>query len=79
MLLSAYQTICLIQNSDDYFRAPGGPSARSGHRMVALKKNLIVFGGFHDNSFDCKYFNDVYAFNVEDYKWNKLEISGKGS
>ncbi|XP_042892995.1 kelch domain-containing protein 4-like [Penaeus japonicus] len=58
--------------------APGGPSARSGHRMVALKKNLIVFGGFHDNSFDCKYFNDVYAFNVEDYKWNKLEISGNG-
>ena len=30
-------------------RAPGGPSARSGHRMVVYKKNIIVFGGFHDN------------------------------
>lgn len=59
-------------------QAPGGPSARSGHRMVALKKNLIVFGGFHDNSFDCKYFNDVHAFNLEEYKWQKLEVSGKG-
>ena len=31
------------------FRASGGPSARSGHRMVNYKKLLIVFGGFHDN------------------------------
>ena len=30
-------------------RAPGCPSARSGHRMVNYKKLLIVFGGFHDN------------------------------
>lgn len=31
-------------------RSPGGPSARSGHRMVAFKKQLFVFGGFHDNA-----------------------------
>lgn len=31
-------------------RAPGGPSGRSGHRMVASKKQLLVFGGFHENS-----------------------------
>lgn len=25
---------------------------------------------------DYKYFNDVHAFNVEDYTWCKLDISG---
>lgn len=56
--------------------APNGPSARSGHRMVYLKKQLIVFGGFHDNLRDYKYFNDVYSFDTESYKWVKLEPSG---
>jgi hypothetical protein len=26
----------------------GGPSARSGHRMLVHKKRIILFGGFHD-------------------------------
>ncbi|XP_048515563.1 kelch domain-containing protein 4 isoform X2 [Athalia rosae] len=56
--------------------ATGGPSARSGHRMVYSKKQLIIFGGFHDNLRDYKYFNDVHIFNLTTYKWNKLEITG---
>ncbi|XP_018561672.1 kelch domain-containing protein 4-like [Anoplophora glabripennis] len=56
--------------------APNGPSARSGHRMILLKKQLIVFGGFHDNLRDYKYFNDVYSFNTETYTWMKLEAVG---
>ncbi|XP_048751852.1 kelch domain-containing protein 4-like isoform X2 [Ostrea edulis] len=56
--------------------SPGAPSSRSGHRMVQCKKLLVVFGGFHDNTRDYKYFNDVHAFNVEDYTWCKLDISG---
>ncbi|KAJ8302928.1 hypothetical protein KUTeg_019324 [Tegillarca granosa] len=59
-------------------RAPGGPSSRSGHRMVCCKKQLIVFGGFHDNIRDYKYFNDVYAFNLDTYAWAKLDTSGFG-
>ena len=47
------------------FSATGGPSSRSGHRMVLLKRHLIVFGGFHDNLRDCKYFNDVHAFDLD--------------
>ena len=47
------------------FSASGGPSSRSGHRMVLLKRHLIVFGGFHDNLRDCKYFNDVHAFDLD--------------
>ncbi|XP_065161142.1 kelch domain-containing protein 4-like [Atheta coriaria] len=55
---------------------PNGPSARSGHRMVYSKKQIFVFGGFHDNSRDYKYFNDIYTFNTESYKWLKLEPTG---
>lgn len=25
---------------------------------------------------DYKYFNDIYAFNVENYTWTKLDVSG---
>ncbi|XP_034254187.1 kelch domain-containing protein 4 isoform X1 [Thrips palmi] len=56
--------------------APGGPSARSGHRMVCVRKHLVVFGGFHDNLRDCKYFNDVYAFDLENYTWKKIVPTG---
>lgn len=58
--------------------SPNGPSARSGHRMVVNKKKLFVFGGFHDNLRDYKYFNDLYAFNMESYKWEKIEATGNG-
>ncbi|XP_075228969.1 kelch domain-containing protein 4 [Lycorma delicatula] len=56
--------------------ASGGPSSRSGHRMVCVKKQLIVFGGFHESHQDFKYFNDVYAFSLENRTWKKLEPSG---
>jgi hypothetical protein len=40
--------------------AAGGPSPRSGHRMVLFRKKLVVFGGFQDNNRSTpKYFNDV--------------------
>ncbi|OWF37988.1 kelch domain-containing protein 4-like [Mizuhopecten yessoensis] len=56
--------------------SPGAPTSRSGHRMVHCKKHIIVFGGFHDNVRDYKYYNDVYAFDLETYSWTKLEPSG---
>lgn len=28
----------------------GGPSARSGHRMVAHKNRLLLFGGFYETA-----------------------------
>jgi len=54
------------------------PSARSGHRMVMVKRHLVVFGGFHDNlsSGESKYFNDVHVFDTDERKWKKVEISG---
>ncbi|KAL1116970.1 hypothetical protein AAG570_004298, partial [Ranatra chinensis] len=56
--------------------APGGPSARSGHRMVYIKKQLFVFGGYHDNLQDYKYFNDLYTFDMQTCVWTKLEPTG---
>lgn len=61
----------------DKIKCVGGPSARSGHRMVAYKKMLVLFGGFNDNTRDYKYFNDVYIFNLETYSWSKIDVSGK--
>ncbi|XP_029664882.1 kelch domain-containing protein 4 [Formica exsecta] len=53
------------------------PSARSGHRMLHIKKQLIVFGGFYDNlRHDYKYFNDVHIFDLETYMWRKIEPTG---
>ncbi|XP_067652139.1 kelch domain-containing protein 4-like [Haliotis asinina] len=60
----------------EMINSPGGPTSRSGHRMVAVKRQLIVFGGFHDNTRDYKYYNDTYAFNMDTYTWAKLEVSG---
>lgn len=45
--------------------------------MICIKKNLYVFGGFHDNLRDYKYFNDIYCFNMATYTWSKIETSGK--
>ena len=41
-----------------------------------LRKWLVVFGGFHDNLRDSKYFNDAYAFDLENRAWSKLSTSG---
>ena len=43
-------TLTLHLSVNCTYRAHGGPSARSGHKMVACNKYIISFGGFHDNS-----------------------------
>lgn len=56
--------------------AQNGPSPRSGHRMVAIKKKLYVFGGFYDTGVSYKYYNDVWMFSLETYQWTELKITG---
>ncbi|XP_063698375.1 kelch domain-containing protein 4 [Culicoides brevitarsis] len=56
--------------------APNGPTARSGHRMVASKKKLFVFGGFYDNNATYKYYNDLFVFSLETYTWLNIQVSG---
>lgn len=50
----------------------GGPSARSGHRMIVHKNKLVLFGGFHDSGRDIKYFNDVHVFDLDAMEWEKI-------
>ena len=45
--------------------------------MVLLKRHLVIFGGFHDNLSECKYFNDVHVFSLEERSWRKVTISGQ--
>ena len=44
--------------------------------MIYFRKWLIVFGGFHDNLRDYKFFNDVFAFDLENRTWTKLMTTG---
>lgn len=46
--------------------------------MVAWKKQLILFGGFHEGTRDYVYYNDVYAFNLDTFTWSKLCPAGTG-
>lgn len=43
--------------------------------MTIYKKYLVVFGGFHDNLRDCRYFNDTYVFNLDTFQWQELKFS----
>ena len=52
--------------------AKNGPSARSGHRMVHVHDQLLVFGGFFDNLRDVKYMNDLHLFDLSLYKWTRV-------
>jgi hypothetical protein len=57
----------------DELTVKGGPSARSGHRMLCHKGMLYVFGGFHDTGVGKpKYYADLWAFSLEDLKWESL-------
>lgn len=66
----------LAEKKWEKITAPGGPSARSGHRMVALKKRLFVFGGFYDSGASFTYFNDVWCFSLETYTWHEIKCEG---
>ena len=66
----------LKTNVWDEIKAAGpSPSPRSGHRMIVWKGYIILFGGFHDTFRDCKYFNDLYLFNIGEERWEKMDIS----
>ncbi|NXX95046.1 KLDC4 protein, partial [Centropus bengalensis] len=62
----------------EQIKASGGPSGRSGHRMVACKRQLIIFGGFHESARDYIYYNDVHAFSLDSFTWSKLVPLGIG-
>ncbi|XP_074533808.1 kelch domain-containing protein 4 [Halichoeres trimaculatus] len=66
----------LATHTWENIKAPGGPSGRSGHRMVLCKNQLLVFGGFHESTRDFIYYNDVYSFSLDTYSWSRLHPQG---
>lgn len=51
-----------------------GPSARSGHRLGCWKNYIIMHGGFRDLGASTTYLNDVWLFDITDYKWIQVEF-----
>lgn len=51
-----------------------GPSARSGHRMAVWKNYIILHGGFRDLGTMTTYLNDVWLFDVTEFKWIQVEF-----
>ncbi|EZG43833.1 putative kelch repeat protein [Gregarina niphandrodes] len=57
--------------------AAASPSGRSGHRMAASRNGLVVFGGFHDNGKETRYFNDCYIYWPAIRQWQKVAAASK--
>ncbi|KAJ7632602.1 galactose oxidase [Roridomyces roridus] len=50
------------------------PSPRSGHRMAIWKHFIVLFGGFYDPGITTKYHNDLWVFDLQEYKWRQIEF-----
>lgn len=46
------------------------PPARSGHRMVAYKDYIILFGGFSDTSQQTRYLQDLWVYDTRNFVWH---------
>lgn len=65
----------LKTNQWEQLNLKGCPSPRSGHRMVLYKHKIIVFGGFYDTLREVRYYNDMYVFDLDQYKWQEVRPS----
>ncbi|KAK1433888.1 hypothetical protein QVD17_10806 [Tagetes erecta] len=63
----------LKTNQWEQLNYKGCPSPRSGHRMVLYKHKLVVFGGFYDTLREVRYFNDLYIFDLDTFKWQEIK------
>ncbi|OQR83764.1 hypothetical protein ACHHYP_14301 [Achlya hypogyna] len=62
----------LKTNAWECIESKGGPSPRSGHRMIVWRNYLVVFGGFYEAARETKWFSDLFLFNFADLKWKKI-------
>ncbi|TMW64566.1 hypothetical protein Poli38472_011446 [Pythium oligandrum] len=62
----------LKTNSWEALEDKGGPSPRSGHRMVVWRNYLVVFGGFYEAARETKWYNDLFLFSFAEMKWHKV-------
>ncbi|KAI8915871.1 hypothetical protein EDD86DRAFT_174584, partial [Gorgonomyces haynaldii] len=50
------------------------PPPRSGHRMCLYKHFIVMFGGFYDTNKETKYYDDLWIFDTQEFKWTKLDL-----
>ncbi|KFK26668.1 hypothetical protein AALP_AA8G277500 [Arabis alpina] len=60
-------------NQWEQLNLKGCPSPRSGHRMVLYKHKIIIFGGFYDTLREVRYYNDLFVFDLDTYKWQEIK------
>nr|XP_048330383.1 kelch domain-containing protein 4 isoform X2 [Ziziphus jujuba var. spinosa] len=65
----------LKTNQWEQLNLKGCPSPRSGHRMVLYKHKIVVFGGFYDTLREVRYYNDLYVFDLDQFKWQEIKPS----
>lgn len=54
------------------------PTPRGGHSSTAINEEVILlFGGYGGKGFSRRDSNDLYALNVADWDWTKLEPKGR--
>ncbi|KDP30979.1 hypothetical protein JCGZ_11355 [Jatropha curcas] len=63
----------LKTNQWEQLNFKGSPSPRSGHRMVLYKHKIVLFGGFYDTLREVRYYNDLYIFDLDQYKWQEIK------
>ena len=70
----------LETNSWEQLPKTAGPSARSGHRMVAHPKrdSLLLFGGFYDTGNEVRYYDDVWELLLGTMTWKRRAGGGSG-
>mmetsp|Transcript_11524 Transcript_11524/g.28394 ORF Transcript_11524/g.28394 Transcript_11524/m.28394 type:complete len:460 (-) Transcript_11524:889-2268(-) len=67
----------LKENRWERVDAKGAPSPRSGHRMVAHRNKLVVFGGYYDSPKMCLYYSDLFIFDTDKRTWTEIKRPGK--
>ncbi|XP_057437616.1 uncharacterized protein LOC130729794 [Lotus japonicus] len=63
----------LKTNQWEQINLKGCPSPRSGHRMVLYKHKIILFGGFYDTLREVRYYNDLFVFDLDQFKWQEIK------
>ncbi|CAJ2630513.1 kelch domain-containing protein 4 isoform X1 [Trifolium pratense] len=63
----------LKTNQWEQLNLKGCPGPRSGHRMVLYKHKIILFGGFYDTLREVRYYNDLFVFDLDQFKWQEIK------
>ncbi|KAI9208115.1 galactose oxidase [Polychytrium aggregatum] len=69
-----FWTFDLKTNQWEKLEVKGRPSPRSGHRIAMWKQYMLVYGGFYDTYAETRYHDDLWAFDTNNYSWQKLEL-----